>query len=49
MAGDEVVIDAKPTLLVQVGESAGGALALAAESLRTSGIEIYGAAGVRVM
>ncbi|WP_328475189.1 zinc-binding alcohol dehydrogenase family protein [Actinoplanes sp. NBC_00393] len=34
----------KPTRLVQVGESAGGALTLAAESLRTSGVEIYGAA-----
>ena len=35
---------AKPTRLIQVGESAGGALVLAAESLRTSGVEIYGAA-----
>ena len=34
----------KPTRLVQVGESAGGSIALAAESLRTSGVEIYGAA-----
>ena len=34
----------KPTRLIQIGESAGGALALAAESLRTSGVEIYGAA-----
>jgi NADPH2:quinone reductase len=29
---------------VQVGESAGPTLTLAAESLRTSGVEIYGAA-----
>jgi NADPH:quinone reductase-like Zn-dependent oxidoreductase len=35
---------AKPTRLVQVGESAGPALTLAAESLRTSGVELYGAA-----
>ncbi|HEY3006619.1 MAG TPA: zinc-binding alcohol dehydrogenase family protein [Micromonosporaceae bacterium] len=35
---------AKSTRLIQVGESAGGALVLAAESLRTSGVEIYGAA-----
>jgi NADPH:quinone reductase-like Zn-dependent oxidoreductase len=35
---------AKPTRLVQVGESAGPTLTLAAESLRTSGVEIYGAA-----
>jgi NADPH:quinone reductase-like Zn-dependent oxidoreductase len=34
---------AKPTRLVQVGESAGPTLTLAAESLRTSGVEIYGA------
>jgi NADPH2:quinone reductase len=34
----------KPTRLIQVGESGGGALVVAAESLRTSGIEIYGAA-----
>ena len=34
----------KPTRLVQVGESAGPTLTLAAESLRTSGVEIYGAA-----
>ncbi len=34
----------RPTRLVQVGESAGAGLALAAESLRTSGVEIYGAA-----
>ncbi|GLH98584.1 quinone oxidoreductase family protein [Phytohabitans aurantiacus] len=34
----------KPTRLIQVGESAGGAFVLAAESLRTSGVEIYGAA-----
>ncbi|HXQ57359.1 MAG TPA: zinc-binding dehydrogenase, partial [Actinomycetes bacterium] len=34
----------KPTRLIQVGESAGAALTLAAESLRTSGVEIYGAA-----
>ncbi len=35
---------AKPTRLVQVGESAGPALTVAAASLRTSGAEIYGAA-----
>jgi NADPH:quinone reductase-like Zn-dependent oxidoreductase len=34
----------KPTRLIQVGESASGALVVAAESLRTSGVEIYGAA-----
>ncbi|MBM2615996.1 zinc-binding alcohol dehydrogenase family protein [Actinoplanes sp. LDG1-06] len=34
----------KPTRLVQIGESAGAGLDLAAESLRTSGVEIYGAA-----
>jgi NADPH:quinone reductase-like Zn-dependent oxidoreductase len=34
----------KPTRLVQVGESAGSTLTLAADSLRTSGVEIYGAA-----
>ncbi|MEV4351516.1 zinc-binding alcohol dehydrogenase family protein [Actinoplanes sp. NPDC049596] len=34
----------KPTRLIQIGESAGGELTLAAESLRTSGVEIYGAA-----
>jgi NADPH:quinone reductase-like Zn-dependent oxidoreductase len=34
----------KPTRLIQVGESAGPTLTLAAESLRTSGVEIYGAA-----
>jgi NADPH:quinone reductase-like Zn-dependent oxidoreductase len=34
----------KPTRLIQIGESAGGELVLAAESLRTSGVEIYGAA-----
>ncbi|MBU2662166.1 zinc-binding alcohol dehydrogenase family protein [Actinoplanes bogorensis] len=34
----------KPTRLVQIGESAGAALTVAAESLRTSGVEIYGAA-----
>jgi len=34
----------KPTRLVQIGESAGAGIALAAESLRTSGVEIYGAA-----
>jgi NADPH2:quinone reductase len=33
----------KPTRIVQVGESAGPTLALAAESLRTSGVEIVGA------
>jgi len=35
---------AKPTRLVQVGESAGPTVTLPAESLRTSGVEIYGAA-----
>ncbi|WP_433501246.1 quinone oxidoreductase family protein [Sphaerimonospora sp. CA-214678] len=34
----------KPTRVVQIGESAGTALALAGSSLRTSGVEIYGAA-----
>ncbi|MFJ9371609.1 zinc-binding alcohol dehydrogenase family protein [Nocardia sp. NPDC101769] len=34
----------KPTRLIQVGEAASRALTLAAESLRTSGVEIYGAA-----
>lgn len=34
----------KPTRVVQIGESAGAGLALAASSLRTSGVEIYGAA-----
>jgi NADPH:quinone reductase-like Zn-dependent oxidoreductase len=34
----------KPTRLVQIGESAGAGIVLAAESLRTSGVEIYGAA-----
>jgi NADPH2:quinone reductase len=34
----------KPTRLVQVGESAGPSLTVAAASLRTSGVEIYGAA-----
>lgn len=34
----------KPTRVVQVGESAGTELALAGSSLRTSGVEIYGAA-----
>ncbi|MEV5414531.1 zinc-binding alcohol dehydrogenase family protein [Thermopolyspora sp. NPDC052614] len=33
----------KPTRVVQIGESAGAGLALAAASLRTSGVEIYGA------
>jgi NADPH:quinone reductase-like Zn-dependent oxidoreductase len=33
-----------PTRLVQVGESAGPAITVAAESVRTSGLEIYGAA-----
>ena len=32
----------KPTRLIQVGESAGPALTLTADSLRTSGVEIYG-------
>jgi NADPH2:quinone reductase len=35
---------AKPTRLVQVGESAGPAIRLTADGLRTSGLEIYGAA-----
>jgi NADPH2:quinone reductase len=35
---------AEPVRLVQVGESAGPQLTLPAESLRTSGVEIYGAA-----
>lgn len=34
----------KPTRVIQVGEAAGRALTLTAESLRTSGVEIYGAA-----
>jgi NADPH2:quinone reductase len=34
----------KPTRLIQVGESAGPQLTVAAESLRTSGVEVYGAA-----
>ncbi|MET8054738.1 hypothetical protein ABZU75_44925 [Streptosporangium sp. NPDC005286] len=34
----------KPTRVVQIGESAGTELTLAASSLRTSGVEIYGAA-----
>jgi NADPH:quinone reductase-like Zn-dependent oxidoreductase len=34
----------KPTRLVQIGESAGAGIVLAAESLRTSRVEIYGAA-----
>ncbi|WP_433047120.1 quinone oxidoreductase family protein [Dactylosporangium sp. CS-033363] len=34
----------RPTRLVQIGESAGAGIALAAESLRTSGVEICGAA-----
>ena len=34
----------KPTRLIQAGESAGTELVLAAASLRTSGVEIYGAA-----
>lgn len=32
----------KPTRLVQAGESAGPAFTIAAQSLRTSGVEIYG-------
>ncbi|MFI6078035.1 zinc-binding dehydrogenase [Actinoplanes sp. NPDC051343] len=35
---------AKPTRLVQIGESAGPAVRLTADALRTSGLEIYGAA-----
>ncbi|MER7370312.1 hypothetical protein [Nonomuraea wenchangensis] len=34
----------RPTRVVQIGESAGAELALAGSSLRTSGVEIYGAA-----
>ncbi|GGM67462.1 zinc-binding alcohol dehydrogenase family protein [Dactylosporangium sucinum] len=34
----------KPTRIIQVGESAGPSLTIAAESLRTSGVEIVGAA-----
>ncbi|KAB8188940.1 zinc-binding dehydrogenase [Nonomuraea phyllanthi] len=34
----------KPTRVVQIGESAGTELALSASSLRTSGVEVYGAA-----
>jgi hypothetical protein len=34
----------KPVRLVQVGEAAGARIALAADSLRTSGVEIHGAA-----
>ncbi len=34
----------KPTRVVQVGASAGRDIAIAADSLRTSGVEIYGAA-----
>jgi NADPH:quinone reductase-like Zn-dependent oxidoreductase len=33
----------KPTRVIQIGQSAGAELALAAQSLRTSGVEIYGA------
>jgi NADPH:quinone reductase-like Zn-dependent oxidoreductase len=35
---------AKPTRLVQIGEAAGPGLHIAAEAVRTSGLEIYGAA-----
>ena len=34
----------KPTRVIQVGEAAGATLSLTADSLRTSGVEIYGAA-----
>ncbi len=34
----------QPTRLVQIGESAGPAIRLTGESLRTSGLEVYGAA-----
>jgi len=34
----------KPARLIQVGEAAGRGLTVTAESLRTSGVEIYGAA-----
>jgi NADPH:quinone reductase-like Zn-dependent oxidoreductase len=34
----------KPTRLVQIGESAGPAIQLTADAVRTSGVEIYGAA-----
>ena len=33
----------KPTRLVQIGESAGSAIELTADAVRTSGLEIYGA------
>jgi NADPH:quinone reductase-like Zn-dependent oxidoreductase len=35
---------AKPTRLVQIGESAGPGIRLTADALRTSGLEVYGAA-----
>jgi NADPH2:quinone reductase len=35
---------ARPTRLVQIGESAGPGIQLPADALRTSGLEIYGAA-----
>jgi NADPH2:quinone reductase len=35
---------APPTRLVQIGESAGDAIVLSADAVRTSGLEIYGAA-----
>lgn len=34
----------KPTRVIQIGEAAGATLGLTADSLRTSGVEIYGAA-----
>lgn len=34
----------EPTRLVQVGQAAGAELSLAADTLRTSGVEVYGAA-----
>jgi hypothetical protein len=34
----------KPTRVIQIGESAGAGLTLGGSSLRTSGVEIYGAA-----
>lgn len=35
---------AKPTRLVQIGEAAGPKIRLTADALRTSGLEVYGAA-----
>ncbi|KAA2254045.1 zinc-binding alcohol dehydrogenase family protein [Solihabitans fulvus] len=41
---DSFAFPKKPTRVIQVGEVAGATLALAAESVRTSGVEIYGSA-----